>query len=158
VKAPAAEGKVVPPAEHAGTALATLGPRVQYFGGQVTQPQMAEFYHAADAYVCPYRGEGFNLPALEAAACGLPIITTAGGPTDDFVTNEFALKVPATLVQSPTSVGGQEFKPNLDALAAHLRRVIKDSKLRESARSAGPAHTHANYTWAKAVDKLLSLV
>jgi len=144
--------------EHAGGALAKLGERVQYFGGQVTQPQMAEFYQAADAYVCPYRAEGFNLPALEAAACGLPIVTTAGGPTDDFVTGDFALKVPATLVQSPTTVGGQEWKPNLEVLAAHLRRVIKDSTFRDAARQAGPAHVHASYTWAKAVDTLLTLI
>jgi tetratricopeptide (TPR) repeat protein len=46
---------------------------------------MASLYRACDVFVSPYRGEGFCLPALEAMACGLPVIVTDGGATDDFV-------------------------------------------------------------------------
>lgn len=47
--------------------------------------QLNSLYNLADAYVTPYRAEGFNLPALEAQACGTPVIATAGGATDDFL-------------------------------------------------------------------------
>ena len=40
-------------------------------------------YRACDVLVHPYRGEGFAMPVLEAMACGLPVIVTNGGPTDD---------------------------------------------------------------------------
>ena len=46
---------------------------------------MAALYNLADAYVTPYHAEAFNMPALEAAACGVPLIVPRGGPTDDFV-------------------------------------------------------------------------
>ena len=38
--------------------------------------------------VLPTRGEGFNLPAAEALALGLPVITTAYGGQSDFFTEE----------------------------------------------------------------------
>ncbi|MEG4807439.1 glycosyltransferase family 4 protein [Microcoleus sp. F8-D3] len=59
---------------------------------QLSFAQIAELYQAADVYVSPYLTEGFNLQVLEAVACGLPIICTAGGPADDFTSN-FALQI-----------------------------------------------------------------
>lgn len=53
--------------------------------GHLTLAQLNCFYNLADAYLTPYRAEGFNLPALEAQACGTPVIATAGGATDDFL-------------------------------------------------------------------------
>lgn len=35
---------------------------------------MARIYNAANCYVSASRGEGWNLPAVEAAACGIPVI------------------------------------------------------------------------------------
>ena len=46
--------------------------------------EMAALYRACDVLVHPYRGEGFAMPVLEAMACGLPVLVTGGGPTDEF--------------------------------------------------------------------------
>src|SRR5205807_2926158 len=67
--------------------------RMKYIGDSLSHQAMAMLYQVADVYVSPYRAEGFNLPVLEAAACGIPIICTHGGPTDDFVTDEFARRI-----------------------------------------------------------------
>jgi len=37
---------------------------------------MVEFYRSLDVYVCASRSEGTPNPCLEAAACGLPVVTT----------------------------------------------------------------------------------
>ena len=50
----------------------------------LSDDEMAALYRACDVLVHPYRGEGFAMPVLEAMACGLPVIDTAGGPTDEF--------------------------------------------------------------------------
>jgi glycosyltransferase involved in cell wall biosynthesis len=39
----------------------------------------------ADVFVCATRGEGFNLPGLEAKACGLPTIQTKFGGQLDYM-------------------------------------------------------------------------
>ncbi len=41
--------------------------------------EMLEFYRSIDVYVCASRSEGTPNPCLEAAACGLPVITTRVG-------------------------------------------------------------------------------
>lgn len=48
---------------------------VMVLWGYATDQQMLELYHAADAFILPTRGEGWGLPIIEAAACGLPIVT-----------------------------------------------------------------------------------
>ena len=64
---------------------ADISARVFYVTQDLTPAQMAALYNLADAYVTPYHAEAFNMPALEAAACGVPLIVPSGGPTDDFV-------------------------------------------------------------------------
>jgi len=52
--------------------------RLLYGGEALSMEQMSALYQVADAYVSPYRAEGFNMPVLEAAACGVPVICTRG--------------------------------------------------------------------------------
>jgi len=57
---------------------------VTYLSEDVPAAELPALYRAADVVVLPYRGEGFCLPALEAMACGVPVIHTAAGPTGEF--------------------------------------------------------------------------
>ena len=85
-------------------AVSTLSPRTKqlisdkilYDGSTLSTKQMAEFYLAADAYVSPYRAEGFNLPVLEASACGIPVICTKGGPPMIFSMRDLLLSLIAS--------------------------------------------------------------
>ena len=63
--------------------------------------EIPALYRACDVLVQPYRGEGFCLPALEALACGRPVIVTDGGSTDDFVPAECGWRVPSRRVPLP---------------------------------------------------------
>ena len=64
-------------------ALADAGALV-HLDADLSDEEMAALYRACDVLVHPYRGEGFAMPVLEAMASGLPVIHTAGGPTDEF--------------------------------------------------------------------------
>lgn len=132
--------------------------RIEYIGEPFSVRQMAEFYRSADAYVSPYRAEGFNLPVLEAASCGIPVICTKGGPTDEFVRDDFALSIDSLLTPVPNSHSGSWLKPNLDHLIELMARVMDDETWRKTAALAGPAHAAANLDWSVVVDKLLGAI
>ncbi len=130
--------------------------RIAYFGESFSNRKMALLYQAADAYVSPYRSEGFNLPVLEAVASGLPIICTAGGSTDDFVSDAFARRIKAR--KESRMVGEDrwtELEPDLAALVQLMMSVIQDHAWRQAASVAGPAHVQANFTWDLVTERLV---
>ena len=129
--------------------------RIHYLGSSFPFGKMAMLYQVADTYVSPYRAEGFNLPVLEAAACGIPIICTRGGATDDFVTDEFARRIESKKLSS--RLNDQEIwrlEPDLEHLTALMVSAIEDDVWRKQAGRAGPLHVRANHTWDRVVDKL----
>ncbi|MHC4851217.1 MAG: glycosyltransferase family 4 protein, partial [Planctomycetota bacterium] len=120
--------------------------------------EMAGLYGACDLLVHPYRGEGFGMPALEARACGLPMVTTSGGSTDDFCTGEGCLGVPATrrVVELPGVHIGRPFvlEPDADALGRLVREAVgRLDALRDVARRAAPL-VRAEYTWDRAAEHI----
>lgn len=147
----------------------TLRDRVTYSGESLPAAGLARLYQAADAYLAPYSAEGFCLPVLEAAACGLPVICTQGGPTDDFTTADFALPIRSRKMRPTFDVGGSggppgsggggggwQLVPDEAALVQQMRRVVDDAAFRARAAQAGPAHTHAKFAWPRIVDRLLA--
>ena len=130
--------------------------RMTYLGNSLSHSAMATLYQVANAYVSPYRAEGFNLPVLEAAACGIPIICTRGGPTDDFVTDEFARRIESrTSVIMADGRPASQLNPNLEHLIVLMTSAIEDSLWRKHATEAGPRHVRARYTWDCAADTLI---
>lgn len=49
--------------------------------------QMREFYNSLDLYICASRTEGTPRPVIEAAACGVPIISTDVGIVPELIEN-----------------------------------------------------------------------
>ncbi len=111
----------------------TLGvaDRVMLFPPQ-PQERLADFYAAADVVLVPSRSESFGLVALEAGACGTPVVAAAVGGlryvVDDGVTG--------TLVEGhdPTDH------------AAALLDVLRDPA-RQSALGAAAARHALHLTW-----------
>ncbi|MEG3882438.1 glycosyltransferase family 4 protein [Microcoleus sp. herbarium7] len=134
-------------------------PRLIYTGSQLSFARIAELYQAADVYVSPYLAEGFNLPVLEAAACGLPVICTAGGPTDDFTRSDFALRIESKF--TAVAIGGETLfmlAPEWEHLTDLMRRAIEQPGIAAKARVAGPGFVADNFTWRRSVDRLLEVV
>ena len=126
--------------------------RLTYIGGNYAFVDMARLYQCADALVAPYRWESFASPVLEAAACGLPVICTAGGPTDEYTADAFALEVAAQF--DPAQ---RRLHPDEASLLQQMTRAIGDPAWCAAAGEAGPAHV-AGLTWRTAADRLLEAV
>lgn len=58
------------------------------FVGQQQQKMLPHFYNAAELVVMPSHYESFGIAALEAMACGTPVITTNVSGITDILTNE----------------------------------------------------------------------
>ena len=107
---------------------------VEFVGG-VGHDRIVELYAEAEAAVVPSLYEGFSLPAIEAMACGVPLVATTGGALPEVVGrhDETALLVP------PGDSG---------ALAAAISRLLDDPALRTRIGAAGRARVFERYTWA----------
>jgi len=134
-----------------------LKQNVAYTGSSLSVTQLVEYYQAADVLVAPYHAEGFNLPALEALACGLPVICTGGGPTDEFVDEKVGYRTP-----SKTGPGIHEgdiwLYPDPDSFLAQMHAVYDDNAFRNTVRSAGPERVRQGWTWSQATDRLLDVL
>jgi len=112
----------------------------------------------ADAYLCPYSAEAFNMPALEAAACGLPVICTAGGPTDEFIDPTIALRIASSVHQfSEDGEDMQMLVPDHDCLVNLMVSASSDAGLFVRAHNAALGFAKGPFTWSAVSDALVSL-
>jgi D-inositol-3-phosphate glycosyltransferase len=129
--------------EEIGRLVAFLGlqDRVRRLPAQ-SHELLSTFYRAADVCVMPSRSESFGLVALEAAACGIPVVASAvGGLT--------------TLVQDGVSgVLVEERAP--EAYARAIAKLLAEPLLGAEMGAAG-ADLSRGYTWAGAARKLLGV-
>ena len=102
--------------------------------GVVDTLRMVELYAEAEVAVVPSLYEGFSLPAVEAMACGVPLVTTTGGALPEVVGphDHTALLVP------PGDPG---------SLAAAIVRALDDADLRRRLGANGRDRVLERYTW-----------
>ena len=132
--------------------------RLACYGQSFSHADMAKLYQAADAFVTPYHAEGFSLTTLEAMACGLPVVCTEGGPTDDFTRPEFALRIRSELRAHQRVERGWELLPDWEHLLEHLTWLMDNPGFAARARVAAPAFVAGNYTWRHTAQRLLELL
>ena len=65
-----------------------LGLKNTFFLGNQKQDELRRLYNAADVFVMPSRREPFGLVALEAMACGLPVVGSDEGGLPEFISSE----------------------------------------------------------------------
>ena len=66
--------------------LSPAGGKISWlFNLEFPHYQLASLYRSADAYISVSRGEGWDMPLMEAMACGLPAIATDWGAHTEFV-------------------------------------------------------------------------
>ena len=105
------------------------------FTGEISDEEMAQLLNASHALVMPSLWEGFGLPALEAMACGTPVLSSDRGSLPEVVGN-----------------GGLFFDPeNTDALTACALQILTDDALQR--RLAEQALAQAStFTWDKSAE------
>lgn len=106
-------------------------------------------YNASDLYVSPYRAEGFNLPPLEAAACGLPIITTMGGSSDEYYCPQIGLQIDSQICSLNP---GRYLRPSLESAIDGIASIINKPKHWGGIEASQWVHSH--FSWQKIGQRL----
>ncbi len=123
--------------------------------------QLKTLYNVADYYVSPYRAEGFNLPVIEAIACGTKVIVTEGGATDDFCDANTSIKIPGKLhrnAQVNNTHIGAYLEPDIDALIQTMMNCNQGKSETDLHMHFGRTDLLEQFSWGRASRLIASLV
>jgi GT2 family glycosyltransferase len=141
--------------------LKESGGKISYlFNLEFEHYQLGSLYRSADAFVAVSRGEGWDMPLMEAMACGLPAIATDWGAHQEFVHAGIAypLRVRGTIparAKCPYYNGFSWADPDPEHLRHLLREVYEH---RDEARRRGEAAARemaGKWTWRAAARKIV---
>lgn len=107
------------------------------FTGRVSDEEFVCQYARAGIAVVPSVYEGFGLPAGEAMACGLPVISTTGGALPEVVGDAGILVPPR----------------NSDALTLSILKLLDNPDRAAEVGRAGYKRVHEQFTWKRAAER-----
>jgi len=110
------------------------------FPGYVSDADLVPLLNLASVLVLPSLMEGFGLPAVEAAACGCPVIATKESPLPDLL-----------------GEGGLYMDPAKGQLEGMLRIVLGSESRREKMRKAA-VEAAGRLTWDAAAHQLMDAI
>jgi len=113
------------------------------FAGQLAPEDVYRLIERSHVVVMPSRQESFGVAALEASACGRPVIASrVGGVPEVVLDGETGILVP----------------PNdVDALAGAIKTLADDAAMRERLGNAGRDFVKKNYSWDRSLDMMCEL-
>ena len=111
------------------------------FTGRISDAEFVRQYAKATVAVIPSIYEGFGLPAGEAMACGVPVISTTGGALPEVIGDAGILVPPA----------------NTPALTKAITDVFNNPGLAEKLSIAGYNRVQNHLTWVAAAQKTVDV-
>ncbi len=117
-----------------------IGEQIEFHSG-LSSEEVAALYHRASIAVVPSVYEGFGLPAGEAMACGLPVISTDGGALPEVV-GDAGVIVPTRDEQ---------------ALAAAIKSLLQDPDRRSDLGRRARQRILESFSWEVAARDMTTL-
>lgn len=118
-----------------------MGLKRFYFLGHHDQNVVSKIYNLADLAIVPSRKEAFGLVAIEALACGTPVIGTINGGLQDFINEDV----------------GSLVKPDSPEELAEkvIEEINSESKVKKGKKAA--KYALKNFSWNKNVKNLIKI-
>jgi len=112
-----------------------------HFTGYVSDEDLVSLYSDALAVTMPSFSEGFGLPAIEAMACGVPVLASSAGSVPEVVAG-----------------AGLYFDPyKVEQIAAAIHQIASDTDVLTQLRQKASARA-AEFTWARAARMALNSI
>lgn len=142
---------------------------VSVWWGAMESEQIANLYRDSDVFVFPTKGEGWGLPLIEAAASGLPIITTMYSGQTEFLQPICDSILPVDYVMTPVDCPdfkaaypnpnndfGLWARPDIYSIANSMIVAKKQhSELQEKALK-NSKYIRTQFTWTNSVNRALA--
>ncbi len=127
--------------------------------------ELGRLYTTGSVFVWPSRGEGFGLPALEALACGLPVIASNHSAHLEFLTKDGAPRPGVLLLSGKVEPydkgdsiyypGFNWFNPDVDDLRRLMRQAFNNYEaLREKALKSSE-DVRKEFDWQVSTKKIV---
>ncbi|WP_101758410.1 glycosyltransferase family 4 protein [Oceanicoccus sp. KOV_DT_Chl] len=114
-----------------------IADRIQFVSGISTE-QLVKYYAEAEVVVVPSLYEGFGLPAGEAMACGVPVVSTNGGALPEVV-GDAGIEVPVK---------------DSHAIATAVASLLDDADKRQRLGEAGRQRIEQLFCWTRAAKQM----
>jgi len=114
---------------------------VVHFTGRIKNEEFADYYSKATIAVVPSLYEGFGLPAAEAMASGVPLITTSGGALPEVAGDAGILVPPADSA----------------AMAREITFLFNHPEQRKKMAQAGLKRVDTIFNWSKAAGDMVDV-
>jgi GT2 family glycosyltransferase len=131
------------------------------FNREFPHYQLGSFYRSADCFVSAGRGEGWDMPLMEAMACGLASIATDWGAHTEFVHEaiSYPLRVRGTIpavAKCPYYEGFSWADPDPEHLRFLLRHVFDNREEARRKGAAAAAEMAQKWTWDHSARKIIA--
>jgi glycosyltransferase involved in cell wall biosynthesis len=142
-------------------------PFIYLIHGAASSEMLASIYTSADCFILPSMGESWGIPIIEAAACGLPIITTGGTGPDTYLNPEYSLLLNFTLESVPRRLWCRDiYEPKQrftqpkwgEFVEALPKYYAEKEKIKEMALLQRQELIDRDFTWKKCAENILEVV
>lgn len=111
--------------------------KVRFVSG-ISDEALAGLIASAEVHVVPSLYEGFSLPAVEAMACGTPLVATRVGALPQLIEGTAEDDAPAGLLVEPNDAAG---------LADGIRSLLESPHTRTEFGHTGRSRAESTYSW-----------
>ena len=144
---------------------------VRVLWGTSSTSDLIDLYQQSHIFVLPTKGEGWGLPLIEAAAVGLPIITTMHSAHTEFLQHIPSSVIPVEFDMAPIACEEYKFcyptedgnwgswaQPRVDSIRSALRTARDNYVTLQSRAFANSSIIRDAFSWDRSVDRALSIL
>jgi len=135
-------------------------PKITFYTDNVPYNKLNDLYNSCDVFVATTRGEAYNIPCIEAMACGLPVITTDFGGQTDFIDKENGWLIDYKLTEVTWEILYEGIKwatPKIMDIRVAMRSAYGNRDLVKQ-KSENALETAKKLTWDNSAKKIVKLI